>query len=254
MSKKPRTTDRNKTGDILKYGELLTSDEIINECNLFWAKDRDSIECFYQKNSGEDLKKLTKSMCSVLWNLKKPHLLTRFNDQVLPNGIHVVPVVSPAYCCIQPTREQCAAKIVKKAIPILNTTLRLYNFELARRSVLPASRIVIPADALTRRKRLCRKKNKKRVRDKEETRLKITQFCEQLRTTAAVAHMDELNDNMIANAASLSEFVNLSVECGENSGSNDSSDSSNNKTINITKYLICLYHILFPLDDERCLE
>ena len=157
----------------------------------------------------------------------------RFNDQILPNGVDVIPIVSPSYLGRGPLKEKCAYKIAKQSVSLLNTTLRYYNFETAKSSAIPASRIVIPPGTLTSSNK---NKNMKTTRDPETIRLQIMEYLESLRAAASVEHLDELDENVISRVSSINELVNLEVKCGEGE-----------THINIAKYLICLYHLLFPV-------
>tara|TARA_Y100000389_G_scaffold191890_1_gene218724 strand:+ start:1067 stop:1786 length:720 start_codon:yes stop_codon:yes gene_type:complete len=233
ISKRSRTVESTQVGEVLRYGETISNKNLVHECNLFWVKERNGIECYYQNACGAELQKLTKPMCSQLWDLGEEHLHVRLNDQILPNGVNVIPIVSPSYLGKQPLKEQCAYKIAKQSICTLNTTLRFYNYNTALSSTVPASRIVIPTGTLT-----SRIKNKKtnRSRNPEQIRAQLIEYLESLRATASVQHLRELNDNAISRISTVGELVNLTVECGDGE-----------MHINIAKYLICLYHLLFPV-------
>lgn len=232
-SKRARATDKTRIGEVLRYGETISSQFLINECNLFWIKERDGIECYYQNSCGGELKKLTVAMCSQLWNLENIHLHVRMNEQVLPGGINVIPIISPAYLGKQPLKEQCANKISKQSIGLLNTTLRFYNLNIGVSSTIPASRIVIAPGTLSSSKKIT---NKKRPQNPKMSRLQLIEHLETLRTAASVSHLSDLEDNVISRVNSVGELVNLTVECGHGESH-----------INIAKYLICLYHLLFPV-------
>lgn len=232
-SKRSRTVDSTQVGEVLRYGETISNENLINECNLFWVKERDGIECYYQNSCEGELKKLTKPMCSRLWNLKYEHLHVRFNDQVLPNGVNVIPIVSPLYLGRQPLKEQCACKIAKQSVCMLNTTIRFYNYKAAMSAVVPASRIVIPPGTLTS---AIKNKKSTRPQDPEQIRLQLMEYFESLRAAASVQHLGDLEDNVISRVGSIGDLVNLTVGCAEGE-----------THINIAKYLICLYHLLFPV-------
>jgi len=232
-SKRSRTVDSTQVGEVIRYGETMSNKTLIHECNLFWVKEREATECYYQSSCGGELKKLTKSMCSRLWDLREEHLHVRFNDQILPNGINVAPIVSPSFLGRQPLKEQCACKIAKQSVCMLNNTLRFYNYNIAMSSVVPASRIVIPPGTLTSEKH---KKITTSARNPEQIRLQLIEYFESLRAAASVHHLGDLNDNVISRVCTVGELVNLTAECGEGE-----------THINIAKYLICLYHLLFPV-------
>lgn len=234
-SKRSRGAESAQVGEVLRYGETIANKRLINECNLFWVKERNSIECYFQISCGGELKKLTPAMCSVLWRLEDVHLHVRLNEQVLPNGIDVIPIISPSYLGRGPLKEQNACKIAKHSIGVLNTTLRYYNFDTAKSSTLPASRIVIPHGTLTSSRS---NKDITRQRNPETIRLELIKYLESLRAAASVDHLSDLNDNVISKVGSINELVNLTVECADNE-----------THINITKYLICLYHLLFPVEN-----
>lgn len=235
-SKRIRTSGCVQSHEVLKYGETMSCASLLNECNIFWVREADGkIECYYQSTCGGELKKMTTSMCSQLWDLEKKHLHPRFNEQVLPNGYHVIPRISPLYLGKAPLKNQCTTKISKQAITSLNTTLQLYNFGIATSSTIPASRIVIPPGMFTTPNTM--KAKKKRARSQEHTRLQLIGFLESMRSAACVSHLVELENNELSRANSVSDLVGLSVKCGEGETS-----------INIAKYLICLYHLLFPVD------
>lgn len=236
-TKRSRATDETRVGEVIRYGETTSNIKLINECNLFWVKERDGIECYYQISCGGELKKLTATMCSQLWNLENIHLHVRMNEQVLPNGVNVIPIVSPSYLGRQPLKEQCASKIAKQSVSLLNTTLRLYNFNIALSSTVPASRIVIAPRTLTSSKKIT---NIKRPENPETIRLQLMEHLETLRTAATVSHLDDLDVNIISRVKTVGELVNLTVECGDGE-----------RHINIAKYLICLYHLLFPVHKTR---
>lgn len=232
-NKRSRTSELAQVGEVLRYGETVSSISLLHECNLFWVKERNSIECYYQNTCGGELKKLTNPMCLNLWNRERDHLHMRFNDQVLPNGINVIPLVSPSYLGKQPLKEQCTCKIAKQSVCLLNTTLRFYNYTLGLSATVPASRIVIPPRALAAADT---KKKLQKSRDSEQIRAQLMEYLESLRSAACVSHLEELEDNIISKVSNAGELVNLRINCAEGETS-----------INIAKYLICLYHLLFPV-------
>lgn len=236
--KRTRTIDPVRVGDVLRFGETITCNTLINECNLFWVKERTGIEGYYKDTCGGELKKMTAAMCSQLWNLEKEHLQVRSNEQVLPNGVQIIPVVSPQHLGRHPSKDQCTTKIAKQAVGTLNNTLRMYNFNIGASSCVPASRIVIPPGTLTSAKKHKKINNDDLKKSNPETvRVQLTHYLETLRTAACVSHLAKLEDNVISRVGSVNELANLSVECAEGE-----------THINIAKYLICMYHILFPVE------
>ena len=78
--------------------------------------------------------------------------------------------------------------------------------------------------------------NIKRPQNPETIRLQLMEHLETLRTAASVSHLSDLDENIISRVKSIGELVNLTVECGDGE-----------RHINLAKYLICLYHLLFPV-------
>lgn len=230
--KRLRATDSAQVGEVMRYGETISNVHFINECNLFWVKERNAIECYYQNECGGELKKMTSHMCSELWRVGDVDLHVGLNDQVLPNGVDVIPIISPSHLGRGPLKEQCACKIAKQSVGLLNATLRYYNLDIAKSSAVPASRIVIPPGTLTS---LAKKKNIRKSRDPETVRVQLMEYLESLRAAASVDHLGDLDDNVISKVGSINELVNLTVPCADGE-----------THINIAKYLICLYHLLFP--------